>query len=58
MPAPEDYGAMVQKTLGPSGLEIEIETGRLIACNAGLMVQRGVYVKSGEGRDFLIIDAR
>ncbi|KAJ30816.1 diaminopimelate decarboxylase [Sulfitobacter pontiacus] len=56
-PLPTDYGAMVQKTLGHLGCEIEIEPGRLIAGNAGLMVSEVIYVKSGEGRDFLIIDA-
>ena len=55
-PLPADYGAMVQKTLGHLGCEIEIEPGRLIAGNAGLMVSEVIYVKSGEGRDFLIID--
>ena len=55
-PLPADYGAMVQRTLGHLGCEIEIEPGRLIAGNAGLMVSKVIYVKSGEGRDFLILD--
>lgn len=55
-PLPADYGAMVQRTLGHLGCEIEIEPGRLIAGNAGLMVSEVIYVKSGEGRDFLILD--
>ena len=55
-PSPSDYGAMVQRTLGHLGCEIEIEPGRLIAGNAGLMVSKVIYVKSGEGRDFLILD--
>ncbi len=55
-PLPSDYGALVQRTLGHLGCEIEIEPGRLIAGNAGLMVSEVIYVKSGEGRDFLILD--
>ncbi|WP_298860322.1 diaminopimelate decarboxylase [uncultured Sulfitobacter sp.] len=55
-PLPSDYGAMVHRTLGHLGCEIEIEPGRLIAGNAGLMVSKVIYVKSGEGRDFLILD--
>lgn len=55
-PLPSDYGAMVERTLGHLGCEIEIEPGRLIAGNAGLMVTQVIYVKSGEGRDFLILD--
>ncbi|WP_299953819.1 diaminopimelate decarboxylase [uncultured Roseobacter sp.] len=55
-PLPVDYGALVKRTLGHLGCEIEIEPGRLIAGNAGLMVSEVIYLKSGEGRDFLIID--
>jgi len=55
-PLPSDYGAMVKRTLGHLDCEIEIEPGRLIAGNAGLMVSEVIYVKSGEDREFLIID--
>ena len=55
-PLPVDYGAMIRDTLGHLGCEIEIEPGRLIAGNAGIMVSRVIYLKSGEGRDFLILD--
>jgi len=56
-PLPTDYGALIKRTLGHLGCEIEIEPGRLIAGNAGLLVSRVIYVKEGEGRDFLIVDA-
>ncbi|MBL3701568.1 diaminopimelate decarboxylase [Sulfitobacter sp. BDSS02] len=56
-PLPTEYGALVKKTLGHLGCEIEIEPGRLIAGNAGLLVSSVIFVKSGEGRDFLILDA-
>ncbi|TMV67145.1 diaminopimelate decarboxylase, partial [Thioclava sp. BHET1] len=56
-PLPLEYGAMVQRTLGHLNCEIEIEPGRLIAGNAGLLVSEVVYVKSGEEREFLILDA-
>ena len=55
-PLPSDYGAMIQRTVGHLGCEIEIEPGRLISGNAGLMVSKVIYVKSGEDRDFLILD--
>ena len=56
-PLPEDYGRMIAEEVGHLGCEIEIEPGRLIAGNAGLMVSEIIYVKEGEGRDFLILDA-
>ena len=55
-PLPLEYGALIKDTLGHLGCEIEIEPGRLIAGNAGIMVSKVIYVKSGEGRDFLILD--
>ncbi len=56
-PLPAEYGAMVRRVLGHLGCEIVIEPGRLIVGNAGLMVTRTIYVKRGEGRDFVIVDA-
>jgi diaminopimelate decarboxylase len=55
-PLPSDYGALIKRTVGHLGCEIEIEPGRLIAGNAGLLVSRVIYVKQGEGRQFLILD--
>ncbi|MDX1821906.1 MAG: diaminopimelate decarboxylase [Paracoccaceae bacterium] len=55
-PLPLDYGAMIREELGHLGCEIEIEPGRLIVGNAGVMVSQVIYVKQGEGRDFLIVD--
>ncbi len=56
-PLPTDYGALIKRTVGDLGCEIEIEPGRLISGNAGLLVASVIYVKNGEGRDFLILDA-
>jgi diaminopimelate decarboxylase len=56
-PLPSDYGALIKRTVGDLGCEIEIEPGRLISGNAGLLVARVIYLKQGEGRDFLILDA-
>ncbi len=56
-PLPMDYGALIKRTVGDLGCEIEIEPGRLISGNAGLLVAGVIYIKQGEGRDFLILDA-
>ncbi len=56
-PLPTDYGALIKRTVGDLGCEVEIEPGRLISGNAGLLVASVIYVKNGEGRDFLILDA-
>ncbi|MBI1170275.1 diaminopimelate decarboxylase [bacterium] len=56
-PLPFDYGALIKRTLGHLGCEIEIEPGRLISGNSGLLVSQVIYVKEGEDRTFLIVDA-
>lgn len=56
-PLPSDFGALVKRTIGDLDVEVEIEPGRLIAGNAGLLVSQVIYVKNGDGRDFLILDA-
>jgi diaminopimelate decarboxylase len=56
-PLPSEYGAMVKRVLGHLDCEIEIEPGRLIVGNAGLLVSSVIYVKQGEDREFLILDA-
>ena len=57
-PLPLEYGQVVRDTLGDLGCEIEIEPGRLISGNAGLLVAGVIYVKRGEeGQQFLILDA-
>jgi diaminopimelate decarboxylase len=56
-PLPTDYGAMIRRTVGDLGCEIEIEPGRLIVGNAGILLARVIYLKAGAGRDFLILDA-
>ncbi|MCG6885072.1 MAG: diaminopimelate decarboxylase [Silicimonas sp.] len=56
-PLPVEFGDLVKRTVGDLGCEIEIEPGRLIAGNAGILVSEVIYVKEGDGRNFLIIDA-
>lgn len=56
-PLPVEYGQMIRRKLGHLGCEIEIEPGRLISGNSGILVSEVIYVKNGEGRDFLILDA-
>ncbi|CTQ32294.1 diaminopimelate decarboxylase [Jannaschia rubra] len=56
-PVPSEYGQVIREEVGHLGCEIEIEPGRLIAGNAGILMTSTIYMKEGEGRDFLIVDA-
>ncbi|MEQ8665532.1 MAG: diaminopimelate decarboxylase [Rhodospirillales bacterium] len=56
-PSPADYGNIVRETVGHLGCRLLFEPGRVIMGNAGVLVARTVYVKEGETRRFLILDA-
>ena len=56
-PTPKEYGQMIKRVLGHLNCEIEIEPGRLLVGNAGLLVSEVIYVKKGYDRQFLILDA-
>jgi diaminopimelate decarboxylase len=56
-PHPDEYAAMVKRTLGHLGLKYVLEPGRMIVGNAGILVSRVVYVKRGTEKNFVIQDA-
>jgi diaminopimelate decarboxylase len=56
-PHPDEYGQMVKRVLGPLGLKLVLEPGRMFVGNAGILVSRVIYVKENEGRTFVIQDA-
>ncbi|MBF5079462.1 diaminopimelate decarboxylase [Paracoccus sp. NBH48] len=56
-PLPIEYGQVIRETVGDLGCQIEIEPGRNIVGNAGVLLSRVIYVKNGEDREFLIVDA-
>ena len=56
-PLPDAYAAIVRKRVGPLGLKVMFEPGRLIVGNAGILVSEVVYVKEGDAKNFLVVDA-
>jgi diaminopimelate decarboxylase len=54
---PEAYGAALVPLLKPLGLKILLEPGRFLVGNAGVLLSRVEYLKRGQGRNFLILDA-
>jgi diaminopimelate decarboxylase len=56
-PDPAAYAAIVKRATGGLGCKLIFEPGRLIAGNAGVLVARVLYVKHGEARNFVIVDA-
>jgi diaminopimelate decarboxylase len=56
-PLAAEYAKSIVPLLRPAGLEVILEPGRQIAANAGLLLTRVEYVKSGGERRFVIVDA-
>jgi diaminopimelate decarboxylase len=56
-PLPDAYAAVVRKRVEPLGVKVIFEPGRLIAGNAGILVSEVIYVKEGDAKNFLIVDA-
>jgi len=56
-PPPSEYGAMVKRLTADMDVDMIFEPGRMISGNAGVLLSEVLYVKKGEDRDFLIIDA-
>jgi len=56
-PGPDAFAAVVRKHTDRLGLRVMFEQGRLIVGNAGVLVCSVIYVKQGEGKTFVIVDA-
>ncbi len=56
-PHPDLYAAVIKKRLGHLGAKLVLEPGRLLVANAGILVTKIVYMKSGDGKSFMIVDA-
>jgi diaminopimelate decarboxylase len=56
-PEPSAYAAMVKRVTHNLGCTLMFEPGRLIVGNAGILVSRVIYVKHGDAKNFVIIDA-
>ncbi|MFN3688388.1 diaminopimelate decarboxylase [Salinarimonas sp.] len=56
-PAPDVFAQMVKRHAKDLGLKLLFEIGRMIAGNAGILVTRTLYVKAGEKKTFVIVDA-
>jgi diaminopimelate decarboxylase len=56
-PLPSAYADVVKRVTHNLGCTLVFEPGRMIVGNAGILVTRVIYVKRGEAKNFIIIDA-
>lgn len=56
-PEPFAYAEMVKRVTHNLGCTLLFEPGRMIVGNAGILVAKVIYVKHGDGKTFVIIDA-
>jgi diaminopimelate decarboxylase len=56
-PRPEAYADIVKRATRDLGCRLIFEPGRLLVGNAGILVTRVIYLKRGEAKSFVIVDA-
>ncbi|MGO9047969.1 MAG: diaminopimelate decarboxylase [Xanthobacteraceae bacterium] len=56
-PDPDAYAAVVKRATRDLDCQLIFEPGRLIVGNAGILVTRVLYLKRGEAKTFVIVDA-
>jgi diaminopimelate decarboxylase len=56
-PDPDAYAKIVKNATRGLGCKLIFEPGRLIVGNAGILLTRVLYVKHGEAKTFVIVDA-
>lgn len=56
-PLPDAYARIVRKHVAELGLKVMFEPGRLIVGNAGILVSAVIFVKEGDAKNFLVVDA-
>lgn len=56
-PLPDAYATVIREEIAPLGGKILLEPGRMIVGNAGILLSRVIYMKQGEERKFMILDA-
>lgn len=56
-PHPRDYARAVLEAVGPLGLKVIFEPGRVIVGNAGILVTRVLYRKQTRDKTFIVVDA-
>src|SRR6185312_7644374 len=56
-PNPDAYAAIVKRATRDLGCTLIFEPGRLLVGNAGILVTRVIYVKHGEGKQCVLVDA-
>jgi diaminopimelate decarboxylase len=56
-PSPQAYAEVVKRATRDLGCTLVFEPGRLIVGNAGVLLTRVLYVKRGEAKTFVILDA-
>ena len=56
-PSPDAYADVVKRATANLGCRLIFEPGRLLVGNAGILVTRVLFVKHGEAKHFVIVDA-
>jgi diaminopimelate decarboxylase len=56
-PHEQDYGALVREAVRDLDVALIVEPGRFLTADAGILVAQATYLKRGEAKHFVILDA-
>ena len=51
------YGAMVKRIFDKAGFKLGFEPGRSIVANSGILLTKVIFIKDGDNKRFIIVDA-
>ena len=54
---PAEFAEKILPVIRPLGVRVIMEPGRFIAGNAGILLAKVTYIKKGENKNFVIVDA-
>jgi diaminopimelate decarboxylase len=56
-PPPKELAEAIESLLSDKGITLILEPGRVIAGNAGILLTKVLYIKKGEEKNFVVVDA-
>ncbi len=56
-PHPKEYADVIKRELNGNSYKLVLEPGRVLVGNAGILVTKVLYIKEGESKKFIVVDA-
>ncbi len=56
-PHPKEYADVIKRELNGNSYKLVLEPGRVLVGNAGILLTKVLYIKEGESKKFIVVDA-